>query len=116
MIALRAFFDSFSGMADVPSMATAYRIPMRPSSDAPMLKQGYDMLIDRIGDYGTNGFGNARVFGLRGVNCIGYIVQPDGSKRAAVWHSKDGTRINGPVDENLLRFAPTPRPKGLKAQ
>ena len=56
------------------------------------------MLIDRTGAYGTNGYAKARVFGLRETNCIGYIMQPDGSKKAAVWHSKDGTRINGPVD------------------
>lgn len=74
-----------------------------------MLKQGHDMLIDRIGDYSTNGYEAAHVFGLRGVNCIGYIVQPDGGKRAAVWHSKDGTRINGPVDENLARLGHPPK-------
>ena len=34
----------------------------------------------------------------------GYIIQPDGGKMAAVWHSKDGTRIKGPADENLVRF------------
>ncbi len=67
------------------------------------------MLIDRIGDYSTNGYEAAHVFGLRGVNCIGYIVQPDGGKRAAVWHSKDGTRINGPVDENLARLGHPPK-------
>ena len=52
--------------------------------------------------YRTNGFESAHVFGLRGANCIGYIIQPDGGKIAAVWHSKDGTRINGPADENLV--------------
>jgi hypothetical protein len=49
------------------------------------------MLIDRIGDYGTNGFESAHIFGLRGANCIGYIIQPDGGKIAAVWHSKERT-------------------------
>jgi hypothetical protein len=77
-----------------------------------MLEQRFKMLIDRIGDYSTNGYEAAHVFGLRGVNCIGYIVQPDGGKMAAVWHSKDGTRINGPADENLARFGRLP---GYKA-
>ena len=81
-----------------------------------MLKQGYDMLIDRIGDYSTNGYEAAHVFGLRGVNCIGYIVQPDGGKIAAVWHSNNGTRINGPADENLVRFGRLPKPQGRKAK
>ncbi len=81
-----------------------------------MLKQGNEMLIDRIGDYSTNGYEAAHVFGLRGVNCIGYIVQPDGGKTAAVWHSKDGTRINGPADENLVCFVLSPKPKGRKAR
>ncbi len=76
-----------------------------------MLNQGLDMLIDCIGDYGTNGYESAHVFGLRGVNCIGYIIQPDGGKLAAVWHSKDGTRINGPADENLVRFVRPAKPK-----
>jgi hypothetical protein len=74
-----------------------------------MLKERYDMLIDRIGDYSTNGYVAAHVFGLRGVNCIGYVVQPDGSKKAAVWHSKDGTRINGPANENLIRPGHPPK-------
>ena len=73
------------------------------SEDKPSI-QRFDMFIDRIGDYGTNGYESAHVFGLRGANCIGYIVQPNGAKTAAVWHSKDGTRINGPADENLARF------------
>ena len=76
-----------------------------------MLDQRFDMLIDRTGDYGTNGYESAHVFGLRGANCIGYIVQPDGAKIAAVWHSKDGTRINGPADENLARFVSPPKPR-----
>jgi hypothetical protein len=59
-------------------------------SDVPMLKQGFNMFIDRTGDHSTNGYEVAHVFGLRGVNCIGYIVQPDGGKMAAVWHSNDG--------------------------
>jgi hypothetical protein len=79
-----------------------------------MLNQGLDMLIDRIGDYGTNGYESAHVFGLRGANCIGYIIQPDGGKMAAVWHSSDGTRINGPADENLVRFVRSAKPKVLK--
>ena len=69
------------------------------------------MLIDRTGDYRSNGFESAHVFGLRGANCIGYIIQPDGGKMAAVWHSKDGTRINGPADENLVRFGRPKKPK-----
>jgi hypothetical protein len=77
--------------------------------DTPMLRQGHNMLIDRIGDYSTNGYEAAHVFGLRGDNCIGYIIQADGNKIAAVWHSKDGTRINGPVDENLARFGHPPK-------
>ncbi len=72
------------------------------------------MLIDRIGDYRTNGFESAHVFGLRGANCIGYIIQPDGGKIAAVWHSRDGTRINGPADENLVRFVRSAPAKGQR--
>jgi hypothetical protein len=99
-------------MVDVLSLLTEkHNTPVRarlaqgcPSSNASMLSQRLNMLIDRTGAYGTNGYARARVFGLRETNCIGYIMQPDGSKKAAVWHSKDGTRINGPVDENLARF------------
>jgi hypothetical protein len=81
-----------------------------------MLKQRFNMFIDRIGDYSTNGYEAAHVFGLRGVNCIGYIVQPDGGKMAAVWNSNDGTRINGPADENLVRFGHPPKAQGRKDQ
>jgi hypothetical protein len=73
------------------------------------------MLIDRMGEYSTNGYETAHVFGLRGANCIGYIKQA-GGRMAAVWHSSDGTRINGPVDENLARFVSPPKPKGLKTR
>jgi hypothetical protein len=81
-----------------------------------MLNQGYNMLIDRVGNYSTNGFESAHVFGLRGANCIGYVIHTDGNKKAAVWHSKDGTRINGPADENLVLFVGPPKSKGLKVQ
>ncbi len=62
------------------------------------------MLIDRTGFYKTNGREEARVFGLRGDNCIGYVIHADGKSVAAVWHSKDGMRINGPADESLVGF------------
>ena len=74
------------------------------------------MLIDRIGVYSTNGCEAAHVFGLRGVNCIGYVIRADGYKFAAVWHSKNGTRINGPVDESLARFVLPAKPKALKTR
>ena len=51
-----------------------------------MLNQSFDMLIDRIGDYGTNGYESAHVFGLRGANCIGYIIRPDRGEMA--WNSE----------------------------
>jgi len=81
-----------------------------------MLGQGCDMLIDRVGSYSTNAYDTAHVFGLRGVNCFGYIVLPDGGKMAAVWLSKDGTRINGPANESLARFVPPFKEKGVKAK
>ena len=90
---------------------SACRAQICRSPNAPMLGQGFDMLIDRTGDYRSNGFESAHAFGLRGANCIGYIIQPDGGKMAAVWHSKDGTRINGPADENLVRFGRPKKPK-----
>jgi hypothetical protein len=76
---------------------------------------GSDMLIDRLGEYATNGYQSAHVLGLRGVNCIGYIIQPEGNKIAAVWHSADGTRIKGPVDENLSRFVGAKKPKQIRS-
>jgi hypothetical protein len=99
-------------MADVLSVLTAEcntpasrAIPKsRESRNPPFLNQGFDMLIDRTGFYGTNGREEAKVFGLRGDNCIGYVIHADGKSVAAVWHSKDGTRINGPEGESLVRF------------
>ena len=66
-------------------------------------------MIDRVGDYSTNGYEAAHVFGLRGDNCIGYVTHADGNKVAAVWRSKDGTRINGPANENLARLGHPPK-------
>jgi hypothetical protein len=74
------------------------------------------MLIDRIGDYSTNGYEAAHVFRLRGVNCIGHVIHADGKRMAAVWLSKDGTRINGPANESLARFGPLPEFQGRKAR
>jgi len=89
---------------------------MHRSSNEPMLKQQYEMLIDRIGDYSTNGNEAAHLFGLRGVNCFGYVIHADGNKIAAVWHSKDGTRISGPADENLVRPWHPPKIQGRKTR
>jgi hypothetical protein len=57
-----SFFNSSFGIADVLSSLTegndtpvlACRAQIYRSADAPMLKQGFDMLIDRVGDYETN--------------------------------------------------------------
>jgi hypothetical protein len=105
-------FDAY-GRNNTPALSRRAQMCRlwKEATNPPMLNQGLDMLIDCIGDYGTNGYESAHVFGLRGVNCIGYIVQPDGGKLAAVWHSKDGTRINGPADENLVRFVRPAKPK-----
>ena len=49
------------------------------------------MLIEDTGIYNTRNFASAEDFAMRGPNCIGYIVQPDGTKAPKVWLIKDGT-------------------------
>jgi len=63
------------------------------------------------GVYRTNGQDTAQVFAIRGANCIGYIVQPDETKKAAVWHVNDGTKVDGPSDENLFVFLWKTKPR-----
>jgi hypothetical protein len=79
-----------------------------------MLSQGIDMLIEDTGVYNTRNFASAEVLALRGPNCIGYVVQPSGAKAAAVWLVKNGTRIGGPIHEDLILFMRHMHPRGTK--
>jgi hypothetical protein len=79
-----------------------------------MLSQGIDMLIEDTGVYNTRNFASAEVFALRGPNCIGYVVQSSGAKAAAVWLVKNGTRIGGPIHEDLILFMRHMHPRGTK--
>ena len=79
-----------------------------------MLNQVFDMLIENTGAYNTRNFASAEVFALRGPNCIGYVVQPGGAKSAAVWLVKNGTRIGGPIHEDLILFMRRAAPRGMK--
>ena len=79
-----------------------------------MLNQGIDMLIEDTGIYNTRNFAAAEVFALRGPNCIGYVVQPGGARVAAVWLVKNGTRIGGPIHEDLILFMRRGSPRGTK--
>jgi len=62
------------------------------------------MRIESAGDYDTAAFAKAHVFKLRETFCIGYVMQPNGGKLAAVWLAKNGSRLGGPAHEDLIRF------------
>jgi hypothetical protein len=73
------------------------------------------MLIEDTGIYNTRNFASAEVFALRGPICLGYVVQPSGAKVAAVWLAKNGTRIGGPIHEDLILFMRRGVPRKIRS-
>ena len=69
------------------------------------------MRIESIGMYSARGRASAEVFAIRGNYCLGYVVKPLEIKKAAVWNVKDGTRVNGPAEEDLLDFIGFAKPR-----
>jgi hypothetical protein len=62
------------------------------------------MRVESPGIYSARGYSTAEVFGIRGQFCFGYVVHPGDTKKAAVWRVKDGNRVNGPSDEDLVKY------------
>jgi hypothetical protein len=74
------------------------------------------MLIENTGIYNTRNFASAEVFALRGPNCIGYVIRPDGTKVPKVWLTRDGTKIGGPFHEDLILFIRRVASRDLKSE
>lgn len=73
------------------------------------------MRIESVGMYRARGYASAEVFAIRGNYCLGYVVHPLELKKAAVWRVKDGTRVNGPADEDLLELIGFAKPRVKKS-
>jgi hypothetical protein len=74
------------------------------------------MQIESVGMYRARGYPSAEVFAIRGNYCLGYVVHPFELKKAAVWRVKDGTRVNGPAEEDLLELIGLAKPRVKKSQ